>query len=938
MHDLTDNPSPTRFRLSLPEHVPVRRRDLHVARDARARYGVPADAFGVRGRVVQVDFDLAERWAEAMNARRAHDGDDGLVAPAVLPAAALLHELMHAVIATVTAGTGRAAMSEALSSFRASAGSDTATRFLTTLAERFPPPPVADAEVDASAYVKGATDGEPNDEAMLEEFVLLLLAHENRALTPLRELFEFGPLHDDAAYSVAVRSVEDALSAVEVAVPGGPGAEGAPPRTLLDLLRAPFRARPDSLLDQLRIALEMWAPVLGERFQQLLEQVLRAADVLRESHKGGRPGPGPGPGANELLPGFGQAGSEPEAFTPDRAWMPNVTLVAKSTYVWLEQLERRFGREVRRLDQVPDEALAELAANGFNALWLIGVWERSEASRRIKRMRGQLDAEASAYAVHDYVVARDLGGDEALDRLREQASAHGIRLASDMVPNHTGIDARWVVEHPERFVQLDHPPYTGYTFGGPDLSSDPRLEIRIEDHYFDGSDAAVVFQRRDAATGETRYLYHGNDGTAMPWNDTAQLDYLRSDVRAAVMDTIVDVARRFPIVRFDAAMTLARRHVRRLWHPRPGDGGAVPSRSRFGVSEEAFEAGMPNEFWREVVERMAREAPDTLLLAEAFWLMEGYFVRTLGMHRVYNSAFMHMLMGEENAAYRRLIRSVQAFDPRVLERFVNFMSNPDEESAADQFGSGDKYFGVTTLLATLPGLPMFGHGQVEGLREKYGMEYRRAKLDEQPNPDLIRRHRETVAPLLRQRARFAGATSYRLYDLVTDDGQVDEDVYVFTNRSGGEALLVAFNNSHRSVRGRARFSAPFTDRDRGGELRSEPIVDALGLRPGAGPWVTLTEYVGGENVVVAYDELTRGGLTLELGPYQARVFLEVRQGDTLPEARSEASPVKDDVVGTAWRAGGSRRRGDAVLCRPRGFGARRRRSARRRATVAGRRR
>src|SRR5690606_24191720 len=182
---------------------------------------------------------------------------------------------------------------------------------------------------------------------------------------------------------------------------------------------------------------------------------------------------------------------------------------------------------------------------------------------------------------------------------------------------------------------------------------------------------------------------------------------------------------------------------------------------------------------------------------------------------------------------------------------VNFMSNPDEESAADQFGSGEKYFGVTTLLATLPGLPMFGHGQVEGLREKYGMEYRRAKLDEHPDPDLIRRHRETIAPLLRQRARFAAATGFRLYDLVGDDGQVDEDVYVFSNRTGGEALLVAFNNSHRSVRGRARFSAPFADQERGGELRSEPIAGALGLRPDAGPWVRLTEHGGeGRHLVV----------------------------------------------------------------------------------------
>jgi hypothetical protein len=67
---------------------------------------------------------------------------------------------------------------------------------------------------------------------------------------------------------------------------------------------------------------------------------------------------------------------------------------------------------------------------------------------------------------------------------------------------------------------------------------------------------------------------------------------------------------------------------------------------------------------------------------------------------------------------------VLAFDPRILQRYVNFMNNPDEETARVQFGDGDRYFAVATLLATMPGLPMFGHGQFEGFREKYGMEFR----------------------------------------------------------------------------------------------------------------------------------------------------------------------------------------------------------------------
>src|SRR5574338_1073449 len=106
------------------------------------------------------------------------------------------------------------------------------------------------------------------------------------------------------------------------------------------------------------------------------------------------------------------------------------------------------------------------------------------------------------------------------------------------------------------------------------------------------------------------------------------------------------VTSKTPIIRFDAAMTLAKKHYLRLWFPIPGTRGAIPSRSDYAMTRSQFDPIMPEEFWREVVDRINAEMPNTLLLAEAFWLMEGYFVRTLGMHRVYNSAFMHMFMKE----------------------------------------------------------------------------------------------------------------------------------------------------------------------------------------------------------------------------------------------------------------------------------------------------
>ena len=193
---------------------------------------------------------------------------------------------------------------------------------------------------------------------------------------------------------------------------------------------------------------------------------------------------------------------------------------------------------------------------------------------------GDSDAVASAYSLYSYDIAEDLGGWSALENLRTRAWQRGVRLSADMVPNHMGIDSKWVIEHPDWFLSLPYSPYPSYTFNSENLSDDPRVEIILEDHYYDHSDAAVVFKRHDRYSDDTRYIYHGNDGTSFPWNDTAQLDYSKAQVREAVIQTILHVARNFPVIRFDAAMTLAKKHIQRLWFPEPG----AAARSRPGLS------------------------------------------------------------------------------------------------------------------------------------------------------------------------------------------------------------------------------------------------------------------------------------------------------------------------------------------------------------------
>ncbi|HET7830972.1 MAG TPA: hypothetical protein VFL03_15520, partial [Candidatus Limnocylindrales bacterium] len=305
-------------------------------------------------------------------------------------------------------------------------------------------------------------------------------------------------------------------------------------------------------------------------------------------------------------------------------------------------------------------------------------------------------------------------------------------------------------------------------------------------------------------------------------------------------------------------------------------------RAEHGTMTQAeFDAAMPNEFWREVVDRVAAEVPDTLLLAEAFWLLEGYFVRTLGMHRVYNSAFMHMLRDEDNAGYRRVLKETLEFDPEILKRYVNFMNNPDEKTAVEQFGKGDKYIGVATMLATLPGLPMFGHGQFEGFAEKYGMEFRRASMQETVDEWLVARHEREIVPLLHRRGDFAEARDFLLYDVVFDGGGVDEHVFAYSNGTGPSRSLVVYHNRYAETAGWIRDSVAYAAKDGDGskQLVRRTLAEGLGLADGSPDdrWIVFREQRTSLEYLRSVAEIRERGLHVALRAYETRVFWELRE-------------------------------------------------------------
>ena len=877
--------------------------EFHVSRQARDQYQFEQSIFQTSGNVVFANFYAARLFAQKINA--AHDlatNPERAVSAAAIAAMGLIDEINHMIFRQYRERTNPQLLADALGHLQQTLGAAATDDLIYRFSQQFPPTPVYRGEVYLHTWLEGSSGNLTNRELAIEELLMLWLANANPAFAPYGELFDDAPLRHETIYAhftPALREYFAALpSPAEVMGSAGEGADN-----LIDLLLAPALAAPDSLEAQLAIIQSRFGDLIGD---DIVLRVLRSVDVIKEEGRafifgqgaaaqaaaqaaaagtggmGGMGGGGVGDvsAAQIVLPDFRYAEPEPERFTLDKDWMPNLVLIAKNAFVWLDQLSKKYQRPIFTLDQIPDAELDALREAGISGLWLIGLWERSTASKRIKQIMGNHDAVASAYSLYDYAIAHDLGGDAAVANLRERAWQRGVRLASDMVPNHVGVDGRWVIEHPEWFVQLPYPPFPGYTFEGPDLSSDDRVGIFIEDGYYNRSDASVVFKRVDRWSGDARYIYHGNDGTSMPWNDTAQLDYLKAEVREAVIQTILHVAHNFPIIRFDAAMTLAKRHVHRLWYPEPGSGSDIASRAEQGMIRALFDDLMPQEFWREVVDRCAVEAPDTLLLAEAFWMMEGYFVRTLGMHRVYNSAFMVLLRDEDNVKFRSLIKNTLEFDTQIMQRYVNFLNNPDEKTAVEQFGRGEKYFGVCALMLTLPGLPMFGHGQLEGFTEKYGMEYRRAYYDETPDYGLMEHHRRVIYPLTHRRAIFAGADHFLLYDLYTDGGAVNEDVIAYSNRLDDQRSLVVYHNKHAEAAGWIKLSAAFAVKTGNGDekvLVQRTLFDGLALEGGENRYLIMHDAMAGLEYIRPTSEIAERGMFVMLGAYTCLVFVDIRE-------------------------------------------------------------
>ena len=351
-------------------------------------------------------------------------------------------------------------------------------------------------------------------------------------------------------------------------------------------------------------------------------------------------------------------------------WPARPIIYEINTWVWLNDLSNQYKRPIT-LDTVPSQEWDAIAALGVDAVWLMGVWERSPEGIRIANENTDLIADfhralpdytptdnvGSAYCVRNYIVDQHLGGPEGLASARQMLAQRGLRLMLDFVANHVATDHPWVIEHPEYFVQ-----------------GTPNELAQTSGEFFDAGGAVIA---------------NGRDPYFPPWSDVAQLNAFSPTLRQAITETLISIAEQCDGMRCDMAMLLINSIFKRTWGNRVGE---PPS----------------EEYWSEMFRAVRSKYPYVLFMAEAYWDLE-WDLQQLGFDYCYDKRLYDRLVHDNAESVRLHLTASLDYQ----DKLVRFLENHDEPRAAATF-SPEKERAAALILMTLPGAKLLYEGQLEG--------------------------------------------------------------------------------------------------------------------------------------------------------------------------------------------------------------------------------
>ncbi len=350
--------------------------EFHISRRSRDKYNFGDSLFSSSGAVILANIQAARLFCQRINDKRdLARYPEMAVRAGQINAIGLMDELFHLTIEKYREDHDPEFSGSALEWLEEKIRIENVEIVLERFIDEFPPVAVYNGKLSVDEYLQGESNGIPNRQIALEEMLLLWIENQNPALSSFNELIDDSKLGAETPY----KSIIDELHFFFKQSPEIDGEE-----TLIDLLRAPALANPHSLNGQLDYILKRW----GKRLGGYVYRILGGMDYLQEEEKPVFFGPGP----SKVIEFTSAEMEEPEAYSQDMDWMPRLILIAKNSYVWLDQLSKKYQRDISSLDMIPDEEFQLMAERGFTGLWLIGLWERSHASGLPHRCLMRCDA------------------------------------------------------------------------------------------------------------------------------------------------------------------------------------------------------------------------------------------------------------------------------------------------------------------------------------------------------------------------------------------------------------------------------------------------------------------------------------------------------------------------------------------------------------------
>ena len=432
------------------------------------------------------------------------------------------------------------------------------------------------------------------------------------------------------------------------------------------------------------------------------------------------------------------------------------SLLQINTRARLSELGEALGR-AGTLDDIPDDDLERIAADGFDWVWLLGIWQTGEAGRAVSLRQPEWQAEyrhvlvdytprdvtGSPFAVRDYVVHRDFGGPAALERFRGRLAKRGVRLMLDFVPNHTALDHGWVQQHPEFYVHGRED----------DQRREPHNYVRVETPH------------------GPRVLAHGRDPYFPGWPDTLQVNYRHQGLREAMRQVLEAIATHCDGVRCDMAMLVLPDVIERTWGElaRPADDTAP----------------VESPFWPEAIERVRRQRTDFVFMAEAYWDLE-WTLQQQGFDYTYDKRLYDRLRAQDAGAVRDHLRA----DAGYQRRSVRFLENHDEPRAAATFTAPVHQAAAAIALLT-PGLRLVHEGQTTGRTLRTSNHLRR-RAREPVNRELQAFYDRLLAAMRRPEARDG---DWRLAEVspAWEGNPTAQQFIAFSWEQNGRRLLMGVN-------------------------------------------------------------------------------------------------------------------------------------------------